>query len=245
VEAQSEFNRDLDILAAKLHDGEPFSLVRFGDGEYHVLRGDPVDFTTNRIREFKYDPRDEHYRYYRDRLLESLTYRHEQYFVGVISPCCFRPFVESHRWMKRLSGQPETNLTWASIFTNANYEKALKTLVPEINRHKTIVVVNHQAHTSRLPFEIVKEYRVGDNAWVADYSVIEQIKSYVIQHRHEHHLFLFCAGPLSNIMVCQLHQLPYRNTYLNLGSVFDEMFYGVTTRKYHVNMMRTHHCEWA
>ena len=42
------------------------------------------------------------------------------------------------------------------------------------------------------------------------------------KHKHINHLFIFCAGPITNVLAYQLVQQEDKNIYLDIGSSLDE-----------------------
>jgi hypothetical protein len=84
-----------------------------------------------------------------------------------------------------------------------------------------------------LPFTVIKSFRIGANAWSINYDdKITEISHYIKEQNIENQVFIFCAGVLSNMLIFQLNKNFPNNTYLDVGSVFDDMMGLGQTRKY-------------
>ena len=83
-----------------------------------------------------------------------------------------------------------------------------------------VFVCNENADLSVLPF-LVKDFRVGYNAMVQDYGLIEGIKSWINEHNIEGHLFLFSASSFSKMAIHQLYEFCDRNTYIDVGTTLN------------------------
>ena len=77
------------------------------------------------------------------------------------------------------------------------------------------------------------DFRVGGNAWVNNYNLLlEQLSQHIEHNKTEGEVFIFCTGVLSNMLVYKLTELFPNNTYLDVGSVFDDLMGLGQTRKY-------------
>ncbi|SET41275.1 GT-D fold domain-containing protein [Thalassotalea agarivorans] len=226
-----QFNRELDDFNKKLQTNEPFSLVRFGDGEMMVINGQAIDLSSKHNGEHKYSPdntKDEHYR---DILESSLLFKHPQYFVGLPCRCCVGN--EHCNELREQSKQDEQQLTWANIFVNSNYPRFLSNTVTILKDKKVNMVCHEKSDLSGLPFSVNQDFRVGANAWVDDYDeLLLQMTNYLNENNIEGEVFIFCAGVLSNMLIYKLTESFPNNTYIDVGSVFDEMMKLGKTRKY-------------
>jgi hypothetical protein len=134
---------------------------------------------------------------------------------------------------RRQSKQDQSQLTWANIFVNANYPIFLNSTVVAL-QGKTINIICHEkADIVGLPFDINQRFNIGSNAWSANYDEkLDQLTKYIENNKIENQIFIFCAGVLSNMLVFKLSQHYPNNTYLDLGSVFDDIMNLGQTRKY-------------
>ena len=223
------FDGDFTKFLDKVKRGECFSLSRWGDGELKILQNKFIDLRGVKNGEFRYDPSMVEYEHVRSKLKQSYIAKDDEYYIGVSCPCC-RGW-KSYRYMKRLSQQEESNLTWANIFVNANYKRFVSEFVPEMKNHDVVMVVNNKADTSKLPFSVEKTYSVGTDAWLEDYEVVDIIKSDYTNSSGK--VFLFAAGPLANILTYELwFGMNKNNTYIDIGSTLDVQMGMRPTRGY-------------
>ncbi len=228
---EKNFTAELDKFNKMLSNNTHFALVRFGDGEMIVINGEAIDLSEKCNGEHRYRPNNESDEHYRKILEESLLHKNDNYFVGLPCRCCVG---DSHCEQLRIqSQQNEAQLTWANIFVNANYPLFLENTI-EVLKSKTINIICHEkADIMGLPFPINADFRVGANAWVSNYDVLlKDLTAYIEENNIENQIFIFCAGVLSNMLIFQLNKNSQKNTYLDVGSVFDNMMNLGKTRKY-------------
>ncbi|MGJ8669224.1 MAG: glycosyltransferase [Oceanococcus sp.] len=230
VDAQKDFTQELQLFNRKLREQDNFALVRFGDGEMLVINGESIDLSEKCNGEHKYSPGDDNDERHRAVLAESLVHQQDNYFVGLPCRCCVGDALCER--LRVQSRQPEERLTWANIFVNSNYPKFLQDTVAALKQRPVVVVCHEKADLSGLPFEVVADFRVGANAWVQDYDgMLEKMLAY-LQSQPQNQVFLFSAGVLSNMLIYQLAKAFPENTYLDVGSVFDDLMGLGKTRKY-------------
>lgn len=213
-----DFKHDFISMLNRLKENKPFSLSRYGDGEFSIIIGQPINILNKANGEFKYVPNSDDEKY-RENLIKSFKYQHKNYYVGIGCPCCIG--VDNFNRMRDESEQPEDQLTWANIFVNNNYLNFQENFIPELGNHKTVLIANKKAKLDKLPFKPAKQFFVGSNAWKDDYTLIERIKNYIHQEKIRNYVFLIAAGPLANILVYQLHMFEKNNIYLDIGSTLD------------------------
>jgi hypothetical protein len=227
---EKDFNKELYFFLDKIKNDEPFSLSRWGDGELIILENKHIDLRNTKNGEFRHDPNLKQYEKPRDLLLKSYKYVDDQYYVGIACKCCVGD--KKYQYMKKLSGQNEDNLTWANIFVNSNYKNFIKDYSEVLKNKDVIIIANNQADVSKLPFNIIKSYSVGTDAWIENLDIIEQIKSDIIENKYTNVIFLFAAGPLANILTYELWRFDKTNTYIDIGSVYDVVMGMKPTRGY-------------
>jgi glycosyltransferase involved in cell wall biosynthesis len=229
--APKAFRHELTLFTQKIANGENFSLVRFGDGEMVIINGEAIDLSEKCNGEHKYTPNNARDEGYRKILEESLLYQNDRYFVGLPCRCCVG---DKHcEQLRAQSKQPPANLTWANLFVNANYPDFLKQTVDALSTQTINLVCHQKADLAGLPFTVSKDFRVGGNAWVESYDdLLTELTAYLENTKVEGQVFIFCAGVLSNMLVYQLTKWFPNNTYIDAGSVFDDMMGLGQTRKY-------------
>ncbi len=224
-----DFREDLDLLINNIGKNN-FAFTRFGDGEMMIINNQFIDLLDKNTGEFKYDPSDASYQLSQSLLSKSFSFEKENYFVGLPCPCCVG--WPKHLFMIKACGLPKRNITWANLFVNSNYRYFIEKL-PEVFKDKKVHLISNENSTvSEMPFQIYRHYKVGRDAWKNDLQIIEYIKQEITINNYENHIFLFCAGPLSNIACCELFDFNEKNTFIDCGSIFDPYLGLGQTRDY-------------
>lgn len=225
-----DFEDDFYKLLALLKVGEPFAFNRFSDGELYILQnkelilddnlvkiGDRVEKGPYQTEDFKRFHPEEH-AFYRDRLIDAFRFTKKNYFKGLSCRCCVGE--ENFKWQLDFHGPHDQNFTWANLLVNGNYPKFMREMYPLFNDYKTVFICNKKNDLSVLPF-VVKDFRVGYNAMVNDYGLIEVIKTWIDENRVEGHLFLFSATSFSKMAIHQLYAHCDRNTFIDVGTTLN------------------------
>lgn len=220
VGVERSFAGDLARMGEWLASRRPFAFGRFGDGEWMIVRNLDLDYTRKGNGEFRFcadDPRDQAAR---RALIASFHFTAPGYFVGIGCPCCWGR--EKLLALRRVCRQPEHRLTWANLWGNANYPAVRREILPLFRRYREVYLVCHRrADPARLPFRVTETFPVGVNAWTEDFALGDHIAGLAQRLHGSGALFLFCAGPLSNILAWRGYAANPHHTYLDLGSVLD------------------------
>lgn len=209
----NSFKNDAFYFHTKLKKKENFSLARYGDGEYSILRNKALATQDD----WKFTPEEDQAA--QQLLMESFLYAHKDYYVGISCPCC-QP--QAHiDWMRENAGTK--NLTWANIFVNSNFDFYKKSIIPLFKERPVHLIANTNGKTENLPFEIKAFYGIGTHAMRDELNVISELEE--VAKNVENELFLFCAGPLANILVHRLHIQNPNNTYLDIGSTLNNYLF--------------------
>lgn len=227
-----DFKNDLDKFEVMLVNHEPFAISRNNDGEMKILFNEFINLINKENGEFIYNPNDDSHKIFRDKLIESAQYRAENYYVGIACKCCVGD--ENHKRLKELTNQDEKHLTWGNIFVNSNYKLFIEKIYPLFKEYDVVMVINNKAITYDLNFndKIVKIFNIGTNAWMSDYNLIEVMKEYIIKNEIRNHLFLFAAGPFTNILIYECFKISEKNMYIDIGSTLDDIMCLGKTRGY-------------
>lgn len=223
---EDDFYRLLKLLKIR----EPFAFNRFSDGELYILQNKELILDAQQVKvgsnvtEGIYKPEDfksfhpEEHSFYRDRLVEAFKFKKRNYFKGLSCRCCVGD--ENFQWQLDFHGEYDENFTWANLLVNGNYAKFILEMYSVFNEYQMVFVCNENADLSVLPF-LVKDFRVGYNAMVQDYGLIEGIKSWINENNIEGHLFLFSASSFSKMAIHQLYDFCDKNTYIDVGTTLN------------------------
>ena len=170
------FRNDLKVIISKLKNKKSFAFSKYADGELHILANKPVN-----NGEFWFVPEANDFN--RQQMIKSFRFKNKDYYVGISCPCCIGGS-PVHNWMKKNSGQPESNLTWANIFVNGNHSYYIKNMVPLYSQYEVVLVSNSSSNLSNLPFEVKKHFTIGKNAWIENYGLINEMKNYIDIVKH-------------------------------------------------------------
>lgn len=219
-----DFRQDIINLADKLKKKEKFSFSKYADGEYKILRNEPITNCDN----WTFSP--ELHQKEQSLLLESFQYDHDDYIVGISCPCC-QP-MDHVQWMRDTI--KTKNVTWANLFVNSNYPYFEKELIPIFDgwNEDVFLFANENGISKQMPFKVKKYFPLNMKAWQEPF-LSHWINLGVKKAKEsEGALFLFAGGPLGNILSYELHKANPLNTYIDIGSTISPWVVG-KNRDYH------------
>lgn len=233
---EKNFSKHFDMLLNKLKAGENFAFSRFSDGELYVLQNRKLELTLEGsvIGEQKYPghyPKEEQKSFIpekhsimRDKLVDAFRHTQYNYYKGLSCPCCATK--ENYEFQFELAGKPSSSkdFTWANLLINANYPRFLQEMIPTLNNKPIIIVLNENAkldNLSSIGLNIVKDFRVGTNCFINDYSIIEKMRIYIKENNIINHIFLVSAASLSNLIIYELFKEFSNNTFIDIGSTLN------------------------
>lgn len=200
-----DFRQELYKFYEKLKQGNPFCLTKNADGEKMILEGRAVN-----NNEFNFQGEE----FYSRKLREALQFQDPDYFVGI--SCCCGP--SDAAYLRELSQQPLSNLTFANIWVNANHKEYKRLFFPEFAKRDVILIANENSQIQNLPFEVEKFYPVKNTAFIQNYDIVQEL----IDEDYKDKLILLCSGPLGNLVGHQLWRENKKNTILDLGSSLND-----------------------
>lgn len=209
-----DFGEDIKFLFNKLKNGEKFSFSKYADGEFEILINRKITNCDNWTFNPEVDQK------YREELMKSFQYKDDGYYVGISCPCCVS--LKDVNWMKNMVKSEPENLTWANIFVNNNYHFFKDNFVPEFKNHDIILIANENADISKLPFDVEEHIKIGGTAWRDNFDLLEILS----EKEYNNKLFLFCAGPLGNMLAAHLWDKNKNNVYLDIGSTLNSWLVG-------------------
>lgn len=200
------FRGDIEFIFNKVKSKEKFSFSKYADGEFAILDNQPITNADN----WTFDPT--LHSAIREELIRSFKFKEENYLVGVSCKCCQPENIVN--WMRKESGQDI--LTWANIFVNSNYPYFKSKFITEFKNHDIVLFARYNARVSNLPFP-VEHIKVTEQAFIDNFNLID---SFPIE-KYKDKLFLFCTGPLGNMLAAKFWEKNKSNTYLDIGSTLN------------------------
>lgn len=218
------FKADFKAVTERLRDGPPFALARFNDGELAILQRKPYKAASGW--------RTQGDTWIRSRLLAALQYKGRDYYVG-ISPLCCIP--GAPQWYRKHVRKHESELTFATLFFNANYHASLKFF----SGFDALKVGCAAGCDVRIPRDAVNQ------RWDVDAIVDKMLES--------DRPILLAAGPGACVLAHRYWMRAdpaSRQSVVDVGAVLDTEIHGQPTRDYQqrdpgaARILR-HVCQWA
>jgi hypothetical protein len=209
------FDSDLKVIQNFLKEKKNFAFSKYADGEHRILLNTQIRNCDN----WFFDP-NTNYGFF-DMLTESIKYNEDNYYIGISCPCCD---IEGFNWYKENKGSKDENTTFANIFVNNNYEYFKKEILHTFNTFDRIVLVaNKDSNLEKVKtvLNFTDFYGIGGEAFKTDLHLIEELKSLIKSEDLKNTLFLFCAGPLGNVLSYKLWEFNKNNTYVDIGSTLN------------------------
>jgi hypothetical protein len=231
TEASKCFKQDFNTILTLLQNRIPFAFNRFSDGELFILQNKELVLDQNLVKigshvtegpyakeDFKRFHPDEH-GFYQARLMDAFRFRKPRYFKGLSCRCCVGQ--EDFEWQREAHGTGDLeHLTWANLLINANYHRFIHEMLPLFNQYPTVFVCNEKADPTLFPF-VMKTFKVGYNAMINDYGLIDTMKQWILSEGITGHLFLFSASSFSKMAIHQLYETCDSNTYMDVGTALN------------------------
>jgi len=214
------YKEDLSFIYNKLKNKEKFAFSKYSDGEYSIL----IDKLITNCDGWTYDPKI--HQEYKNELLKSFQFNHKGYYVGIMCPCCVN--IKDVDWMRNNVKVDKDHLTWANLFVNSNYEFFKTQFIKEFENHDIIIVANSKATIENLPFKnkIEEHIKITDTAWKDNFDLLDILP----KKEYKDKLFLFCAGPLGNMLSYRMWESNKSNIYLDIGSTLNPYLVGNNRR---------------
>lgn len=212
-----DFVLELEKFTDKIKNKVNFSFIRFADGEGSIIFNDIK--WTNRNRSSSSWKYDKSQSVFRQRLIDSLEYSDENYFIGL--PCKDGHHQRFHYLFDALKNKTnclEDNLTFATVFKDYNWNIFLNSFMPEVLKRDHAIICHKNALT-----EIKQIYRVPNSAHLHCDSIINEMRDDVVSSQNK--IYLFCAGPASNVVIHELYNINKNNTYIDIGSALDHKLF--------------------
>jgi hypothetical protein len=229
------FKTAFDSLLDKIKNKENFAFTRFSDGELAIMKNKYVLLAENHFMEGNYRgpgryTKEEHkefipekHQVHRELLLESYLFNEKNYFKGICTSSDPHVGNENFKWMVDLHGGDHENLTFSNLLINSNYSRFVEEMIPLFQDREIIYIVNENATTDNLPFEIKKKFEIGSNCMVNNFNTPALVKEYIEENDIKNHIVLCSAASLSNFVIYECYRNNQENTFLDIGSCLNPL----------------------
>lgn len=197
----------LQDVINKITNDEPFAFSRWGDGEF---------FNINKVKGQNCDGNI----YYEDlgEALKNILLVKKDYYLGVQTLIPFS-----------VNESKKYNQEWvdADVFHKSSMNNTLN-FFTECLKNKHIVYIGNKSF-NKLNFINTHIETPYKNSWLVKETILEKIRNTFDKN---HKIYLFSCGMLTNYFIDVLWKENNKNTYIDVGSVFDP-YVGRKTRSYH------------
>jgi hypothetical protein len=215
-------SKDLDYFINKIRNNELFSLIRFAHDEHYILNNNTIKNIDNWI--FTKNGK------LSNDLNNSINLASNKCcYIGIPCKCCS---VNMSKWYVNNYKLHPNYITFANLFINKNWKKWTSFLLNEKNSFIYIGPYNLPEQFNVQKYINIPLYLVNDWDKLGDEylkNILDEIKKY------KNKLFLFSAGPISNIIIAYAwDQYPF-NIYVDIGSSLDIYMKGSSNREYTID----------
>lgn len=221
-----DYEEELSFIISLILCKIPFSFVRFGDGEEHIMSGKP--FATGRDK-WVWNNKDKQFQI---SLIKSASIcKHANNFIAI---SCKNWFIISKSVLSFSKCTDSRYMSYATLFINKNYQFFENWLVKFINtknRWKIILIANSLINKDitwaykyySIPEHVVEKWNEISN------SLLPKLEN---EAKNNDLIFFVSAGPASNIIISNLITINNKNIYIDFGSAIEIITKGFSTRSY-------------
>jgi hypothetical protein len=239
------FNEEMWVFFDKILEGENFAFSRYGDGEFSIINGHDWDAIKGDKRKNVWDffESDKRYDVSKKLIKKSFINSKEGYFKGIPCQCCL---LKEKALSIYGSIEDKSHLTWANLFVNGNYKDFNTYFASVLEGRQVFMISHHNSTPEKLPFKVEENWKIGDNAWVDDLKLLQELKDYIEIMEIENAVFLMAGGPFASIFASEMWNFNKQNTYIDIGSSLDVYLFGKATRHYQLTDNELHYknCIW-
>jgi hypothetical protein len=224
------FHEDLLEILRRIEGSDSLAVSRFADGEASILKNLTVGNKDGWL--YKQDKN----LVFRADLRKSLLGVDEGFVYGLSCSCCDKA---NHDFLLGSVRTKQENLTFSNLWVNANFplfsERFLKTV--EKSGKPVVVCTNRKANLHNLErFIPIRDFiPIPGNCvtyWEKERDYIKGLLD-LKGSLNRNSIFLFAAGPLSEILIHELWNVNPANIYLDIGSTLDPILFNRQSRSYH------------
>lgn len=235
---------DFKLIKVLLENKDPFTFIRFSDGEMEIIRNERLFIGKGHISwskgEVSYSYPDFDYKDFspkrdlklREDLIASAIYKSKLYFKGI--PTAHNNAREDRNLMIEFNGRSQENLTFSDLLINENFLKFRRQFITIFSSFNSVYYFGNYRANPRLVNENWKLIPLQDN-FFANYEKVLEFSLNALSRLPRSSLILSSASSLTNILGYQLHQSRPDITFLDIGtSMHDLVGMESGIRGYHV-----------
>lgn len=225
-ELSGNSKKHLSFFLKKINEGDPLSVIRLGDGEYMILRGQHLETQDRWAYRGGTLTGDLH-----DSIKNMVAL--ENSFIGIACRDCLDAR-NLKQWYVDTFGIKNNQLTYANIFCNANWREFTDYFINSKKEFYYIGPGRNKTDKLNIKDSYITDEKQVDR-WDAEKDTFlkdidrwcdEKISSGGTK------LFIFSVGPVAKILVSRLAQNHPTHQFIDCGSAFDIFLKGWTNRLY-------------
>ena len=227
---QQDFRADFFEIMRMIVEADSLAFSRAADGEANVLKNNTIGNKDGWL--YKKDKN----LIFRADLRRSLQCIDAGFIYGISCTCCD---VVNHDYLLGLLKTGREHMTFSNMWVNANFplfkEHFFKTL--RAAEKDIVICTNEKAKIRNLePYMPIKDFiPITGNCvitWEKDRDYLRALLDLYGSTR-KNTIFLFAAGPLSEILIYELWLVNPRHIMLDIGSTLDPILFNRKSRDYH------------
>lgn len=227
---KQDFKADFFEIMRMIVESNSMALSRFADGEANILKNNTIGNKDGWL--YKKDKN----LVFRADLRKALLCTDPGFIYGISCSCCDKV---NHDFLLANLKTTSENMTFSNMWVNSNFplfkERFFKTLTA--SKKNIVICTNSKAKIKKLEeFIPVKDFiPIPGNCvvyWEKNRDYVKALLD-LKGSTYNNSIFLFAAGPLSEILIRELWAVNQNNIMLDIGSSLDPFLFNRRSRSYH------------
>lgn len=227
---RQNFKDDFFEILRMIAESESLAFSRFADGEANILKNNTIGNRDGWLYK-----KDKNLIFRRD-LRRSLLCIDPDFIYGISCSCCDK---ENHEYLSNILKTKLEYITFSNLWVNANFrlfnEHFLKTLIS--SKKDIVICTNQKGKIKNLEkFIPVKDFIPIPGNCITFWEKKREYMKALLDLKgstYRNTIFLFAAGPLSEILIHELWLVNRNNILLDIGSALDGYLFERKSRLYH------------
>lgn len=225
-----DFKGDFFEIMRMIVEADSMAFSRAADGEANVMKNNTIGNKDGWL--YKKDKN----LIFRADLRKSMLCKDPGFIYGISCTCCD---VVNHDYLLKLLKTDRCNMTFSNMWVNANFPLFKEHFFKAIKKSgkDVIICTNKKAKIKNLEAHIpVKDFiQIPGNCVTYWEEKRDNIRALLDLHASSrgNSIFLFAAGPLSEILIYEMWQINPLHILLDIGSSIDPILFDRQSRNYH------------